>query len=558
MQPNSKIIKYVTDINNYEVDQISEQSNFELTDIFYQEDSIGEFQKYLKLPIKSKIKKAILKVVSIRHKGPITPRSPGISTTFIYSDNSSIQFVVDFHGFRNIYGISKKVGSESVNEVKQWGGINFIDKDITESKHIYGDYILFSEVKTEKILVIFKHNSISHEDFKNNFQILTISYPFNVTFSLGNESPIWSYPGELARSVTIPDFSKKLCDYINTCKSTDGYCTIPLTFRSDSPGNLKITENIDYYLIWEYDTYTIDFDGIETKEYLLEIILNNFLKQKMPLKQLKGGVKQSVDQKNHRGNEDSNIKIQLFAISFTYKGNFSNEFVDDYWINVEKKVSVKILTGMTIGLRIQPFNSLKSSSIDLYLIKKSKDATLFAEIVEDQDEKPSEKNILYSKSVNLSDKSLGEGEWVTIKIDETVSLDKEKNYWLILKGGRGEVEWFCSTSEDPERPNGYIFRKESSNQWISYPVTGYFRLKYQEELKDISPITIKIVDVFSDQILLDLKPAMEHQTTSTINFPKNKIFHVEDSIARIKLVITSKTSGKLTLSNMVVRGKVRP
>lgn len=343
-----------------------------------------------------------------------------------------------------------------------------------------------------------------------------ISYPANLTLSLEGESPFWSYPGELTREITVPDFSEKLKNYIDACESKD-YCTVPLIFRSDSPGDLNITENIKYNLLWdEFVKKKVIFDGIETKEVTLEI-------------------------------KSFESTLQLFSLSFKYKGKFSDEFIDDHWSDKERKASVKISTGMSIGLRIKPSATLKASGIDLYLSKKSKDAMLFAEIVEDRNEKPAEEIVLASKNIDLSSQPLGHEGWVTIGFDEIILLDKEKTYWLILKASIGEVEWLCSTSENIKMREGFIYKKESSNLWVPYPVTGYFRLKYLPEPRDLPIIKVKVLDKSTD-----LKPVVESQSEQ-INFSDNTSVSVSsDGKAKITLEITSKASDEIELSDIVI------
>lgn len=479
-----------------------------ITDTFFQEETPGEFKKYLKIPENCRIKKATLKVEGLEYKGMIKPDSPGISTIPVGTDPGD-QFIIDFHIFRNVYDYSKRIAGQNVKKVQQWGGIKFLDDDITSC----------TLVKTEKILVTF-HGDVSFNAFKQDFNILVMSYPSNLTISLEDESPFWSYPGEFTRSLTIPDFSEKLLNYIDVCKPDTGYCTVPLTFRSDSSGNLKITEKLDYNLLWDkFPEKMITFDGIETKKEILEI-------------------------------KSSKNRIQLCSINLNYKGNLSDEFIDDHWTSLEKKVSVKMSTGKNIGLKIQPSDTLRSTGLDFYLrMKKSKDATLFAEIVEDWNGKPAEEIVLASKNVDLSSQSLELRGWISIGFDENVLLDKEKTYWLVLKAGTGEVEWFCSNSEDPKRPGGFIFRNGSSDLWIPYPVTGYFRLKYLPESEDISPIIITILDR-----KIYLKPTMESHSIQ-ISFENTEIPVDVDGKAQIYLEITSATSGKLEVSNIVVEGR---
>ena len=450
------------------------------------------------------IKKATLSIKGIRYEGIIQPTSPGITTMPVGTDSSKI-FIMDFHAFRNIYSVTRTVANQNVTKVQQWGGIKFLDEDIKEFP-----------VKTEKLLITFDKN-LSLNSFKNNFGVLMVSYPSNLTLSLEGESPFWSYPGELTRKITVPDFSEKLKKYVDVCETKD-YCTVPLIFRSDSPGDLNITENIMYNLLWdEFEQKKISFDGIETKEETVEI-------------------------------NSSECTLQLFSLSFKYKGKFSDEFIDVHWSDIERKASVKISTGMSIGLRIKPSAALKASGMDLYLFKKSKDAMFFAEIVEDRSEKPAEEIVLASKNIDLSSQPSGHEGWVNIGFDEIIVLDKEKEktYWLILKASIGEIEWLCSTSEDLKRRGCFIYKKEASNHWVPYPVTGYFRLKYLPEPKDL-PINIKVIDKS-----MDLKPVEESQSEQ-INFSENTYVSVSsDGKAKIKLEITSKASAELELSDIVI------
>lgn len=272
-------------------------------------EPFSELKYELSLPKNFKIKKAILKVTGIEDRGTIKPDSPGISSMLIGKDTSN-QFIIDFHAFRNIHSVTLTVANQNVTKVQQWGGIKFLDEDIRG----------FPLVKTEKILVTFS-GDVSHESFKQNFNIFITSYPSNLTLSLGDGSPFWSYPGELTKSANVPDFSGKLKDFIDACKSKD-YCTVPLILRSDSPGNLEITESIDYNLIWnEYDMERITFDGIEKKQLVLEI-------------------------------KSSKRVLQLGNITFNYKGNFSNEFIGDNLSDSKEKVSIKTSTGKSIGLNL--------------------------------------------------------------------------------------------------------------------------------------------------------------------------------------------------------------
>jgi hypothetical protein len=466
-------------------------------------EPFSESKYELSLPKNCKIKKAILKVTGREDRGTIKPDSPGISSMLIGKDPSK-QFIIDFHAFRNIHSVTLTVANQNVT-VRQWGGIKFLDEDIKG----------FSLVKTEKILVTLS-GAVTHDIFKKNFTFVVANYPSNLTLCLGDESPFWSYPGELTKSVIVPDFSGKLKDYIDACKSKYSG-TVPLILRSDSPGNLEITESIDYNLLWdEYAVEKITFDGIENKQLVLEI-------------------------KSSRG------VLQLGNITFNYIGNFSNEFIDDNLSDCEEKVSIKTSTGKSIGLKIQTSVALKATGIDLYLLKKSKDVTLFVELVEDRNGKPTEELVLTSKKVKLSSQPSDHGTWVPIRFDDIVPLDKEKIYWLILKVGIGEIEWFCSTPENLKRPGGFIFRKESSTLWIPYPATGYFRLKYLPESGDILPINIKILDR-----MVNLKPTMESQSAG-INFEDTKI--AVNGKAQVNLEIMSKTSGELVLSDIVIEGK---
>lgn len=470
-------------------------------DAFFQKEPLGELKKDLKLPKNCRINKAVLKVRGIGYEGKIKPDLQGVSSMPVGKEPSD-KFIIDFHGFRNIIGFSNKVANKNLKKVQQWGGVRFLEENVMGSPL----------VKADKILVTFE-GDVSHESFKKNFEIHIISYPSNLTSSLEGEIPFWSYPGELTREVATPDFSEKMKEFIDACKSKD-YCTVPLIFRSDSPGSLEIAENIDYNLIWKYDLKKINFEKVEKKSEVVEI-------------------------------KSSKSILQLIKIAFSYKGKFSDEFIDDNLSNAEEKISVKISPGMSIGLKIQPSFALKATGIDLYLLKKSKDATFFAEIVEDQNGKPSEGAILASKNVNLSSQP-EQGMWTSIKFDDALLLDK-KTYWFILKAGIGEMEWFCSASE--KRHEGFIFKKEFSTHWIPYYATGYFKLMYLPESEDIASVGIEILGQ-----KVDLRPTTESQAVN-LNFDDAKISVNKNGMAQVEIKITSKTSGVLELSDIVIEGK---
>jgi hypothetical protein len=384
--------------------------------------------------------------------------------------------------------------------------------------------------------------------FENHFYVTVISYPLNLTLSLGDESPFWSYPGELTGVVTVYDFSEKLNGYLESCRSQKDSvkCEIPLKFHSDSPGGLKIEEeDIDLNLIWKNPnlnwenpsrisdsggkTPVISFDGSREK-VLFEI----------------------------ESSTKSIESIKLISLNFNCKGNFSNEFIDDNWSNVENNMGVILSTGMNIGLRLNPSQNLHSIGVDLYLSKRDKDIKFVAEMTEDKNGKPGEENILSSKNVELSSEQDG---WICVKFDEPVPLDKEKTYWLVLKAGIGEVEWFCSEDRELKRkPDGFIFRKEPTGVWKSYslnnqiPLIGYFRLKYLPDSENDYPISLEIKTQSGDLMQSkDLKPTAEPEFVN-INFEEISL-KVQGSMARLDLEIASRASGKLELSDIAIEGK---
>ena len=69
---------------------------------------------------------------------------------------------------------------------------------------------------------------------------------FADTIDDGSEE--WSQDGEFTDTVTIPDFSQAINNYLENCTGdTDGFCSSPLKLHSDSPGLIKISGiNVNY------------------------------------------------------------------------------------------------------------------------------------------------------------------------------------------------------------------------------------------------------------------------------------------------------------------------
>lgn len=491
------------------------------TDIFFQKEPLGNFTYELSLSKSCRVKKAVLRIKGIRYEGSL--KSLGVSITPV----DKLNFIVDFHSFRTLTKVEYKNPNIKITEVKQWGGINFLEKNIISENLLL--------IKTEKVLVTLD-TEVTPGSFEDNFHITIISYPLNLTLSLGDENPFWSYAGELISEVTVPDFSEKLNNYLEAFsseKTSDIVCKIPFKFHSDSPGNIEITEEIDSNLIWK-----------------------NPFSDSYPEKKVPASLFDGNNKKIHFELKSSKKLVQLISISFNCKGNFSNEFIDDNWGDIGlKNMGILLSTEMSAGLKFSPSCSLSATGIDLYLSKKDDNTKLFAEILEDQDGKPAEEKILGSKNVELIS---GQNSWTAIKFDEAISLEKEKAYWLVLKVSIGKVEWVCS--ENMNRPEGFAYKKELAGSWNYYsltnqsssqktPLTGYFRLKYLPDSEEIFPITLRM-----NKKSEDLKPSSEPELVN-IDLQETPQLEVKDGKAKIDLEIISKTSGKLELSDITVEGK---
>lgn len=62
--------------------------------------------------------------------------------------------------------------------------------------------------------------------------------PSNPSFNL-DDTTLWTYSGNFTATITTPDFSFELNNYLSTCTTSE--CIIPLVFSSDSPGRLVLS-----------------------------------------------------------------------------------------------------------------------------------------------------------------------------------------------------------------------------------------------------------------------------------------------------------------------------
>jgi hypothetical protein len=491
------------------------------TDIFFQKEPLGNFTYELSLSKSCRVKKAVLRIKGIRYEGRL--KSLGVSITPV----DKRIFIVDFHSFRTLTKVEYKNPNIKITEVKQWGGISFLENNILSENLLL--------IKTEKVLVTLD-TEVTPSSFEDNFHITIISYPLNLTLSLGDENPFWSYAGELISEVTVPDFSEKLNNYLEVFsseKTSDIVCKIPFKFHSDSPGNTEITEEIDSNLIWKSP------------------LSDSYPEKKVPALLFDGN-----DKKIHFELKSSKKLVQLISIGFNCKGSFSKEFIDDNWGDTEiKNMGILLSTEMSAGLKFSSSCSLSATGIDLYLLKRDDNTKLFVEVMEDQDGKPAEEKILGSNNVELIS---GQNSWTAIKFDEAISLEKEKAYWLVLKVSIGKVEWVCS--ENMNRPEGFAYKKELAGSWNYYsltnksssqktPLTGYFRLKYLPDSEEIFPITLRM-----NKKSEDLKPSSEPELVK-MDLQETPQLEVKEGKVKIDFEIISRTSGKLELSDVTVEGK---
>jgi len=152
----------------------------------------------------------------------------------------------------NIFSLSTPSGPPDVND-RSWMTIIKNSSAVENSFDVFNDDVFVKEIIAENNIITFIAES---EGPGTEVYVYVVEFdrrfaPENPFLEIGIPDGIneWNYFGEFNEdNVLTNDFAALINSYLSACPAdSDGYCEVPLTFHSETPGKLHISDiNITY------------------------------------------------------------------------------------------------------------------------------------------------------------------------------------------------------------------------------------------------------------------------------------------------------------------------
>lgn len=419
-------------------------------------------------------------------------------------NNQKLQWLVaDFHQERMIneltFTVSANPSSEVLFFLRIWGGTIFfpsspqVQGKVQSTGEVPRDItIRFAEQKSEKALLEF--GSVTAEGVfslaekndsfvLNSLQVKAFSFPANLSLRIGDQSPFFEQPGELAPGIEqlIPDFSDAINTFLDSGDpdEKDGHFLVPLTMSSTADGaiSLNLPQNRKGNLT-EIDVTELGFSlqGIVTKFFAskeaiesveeLTLTFDGTNRHQVFLPVLKSAtITEASLHLTGRLSEDRLFFSNVNDTSHRFGALGSGEFI--------------------LAQRLDTTNNTNLAAVDLELEFVTETVQLSIAIHPDFNGQPSN-SPLPETLVTLEFPGAGEIEkraLVKFELPSTVEL-RGGSYWIVLSVANGEVTWRIND----EQPNlgGFLFsRSDGPVNWVERRaqgpgelISGSFRLHF--------------------------------------------------------------------------------
>ncbi len=347
--------------------------------------------------------------------------------------------------------------------------------------------IIDTGIGSQGILIIGMRSKYAYIGFTESSQILETDELFklfqrtiewtsiggqitNLGYDVGAQASGWRKLGVIEGNVVTPDFVKLLNKYIRNPDSLpepDGSYNVPITFYSDSPGILKITDvRVNCAFLTTITTFadgalttTLDFDALETHQTV------------------------NIELPQNANVLNAHVKIE---------GNLTNERLANRCIDEREVYGVMASPEYLVAQQFKVERNLHVTRVSLNVAVLDPDTELDLEIWQ------------YNNTSNVDNRAVNEPaigdtsstnelvvtaplpireltekySWVDIKFNKAI-LMQGSYYWLVLRTKKGQLNWHA----DIESPLGGLLRssRDGGRNWIDHNMDGLFKIYYETE-----------------------------------------------------------------------------
>ncbi|NOZ26532.1 MAG: hypothetical protein GXP39_00580 [Chloroflexi bacterium] len=483
------------------------------------------------------------------------------------ASNDEKVYIIDFHGLRNVRNVSVTGGGAL--KIRPWEGLRFAEEHITLGA---GQTL---NLLTQKIEVTLS-NALSQADFEAKTRIDCQSYPSNVRFVIaqsvpekdqddnfivpktreggkllplssipfaqatGKEPILWTYNGDLAGEVTLPDFSRELNEFLESSPAQEGLCFPHLVAYSDTPGFLEIVETGGSPSISLNYVNTIEFTGEDPLSTSVAFRRHGD-EQTVTLTLFRRG--QQGKFVTPAGVDDAAPHVRVQKVQFELSGTMDDDRLDPdaRWAQQATLARARVSGIFSLAQPVTPQADRRVAGIDLYLSVDAS-ADLILELQGDASGAP-DGHALATASIDGSDVTQEPG-WVSARFDEPVDVEGKQTLWIVLKARAGEADWLADVASGPAQPLRY---SRDGAFWTTHepPMTGLHKLK-------IVPPPAERPAALSANLLtrqgIALSPG-ENPQTVVVLFDQPG---AELNGSEIELTLTPEAAGEITLASVVV------
>ncbi len=489
----------------------------------------------------------------------------GATVTAASSDQKV--YVVDFHGLRHIRHITVTGGGSL--KIRPWEGVKFgAQMDVPASRTL--------DLLTQKVEVTLA-NPLSQAAFEGNTRIDCLSYPSNVRFVIaqgapaldtngnpaapairdpgtrqlfawapipfaqatGKEPILWTYNGDLAGQVTLPDFSRELNDFLESCPAQAGLCFPHLIAYSDTPGFLELVEADGGLFVSLNYLATVEFPGDDPLSTSVAFQRHGDV-QTVDLVLFRPRNGQFV---TPAGVDASAPHVSVQKVQFAVSGALDEDRPDPdvYWTDRTVPAQARVSTVFSLAQPLTPQGDRRVAGLDLYLSATGA-PELLLELQEDRSGAP-DGHALASAMVDGSALT-AEAGWVSVRFAEPVSVTAGQRVWAVLKARAGAASWLADAGSDGTVPP-LLFSRDGAF-WTTHepPLIGLHKLKVVLPVAE-RPAALS-VDLLN-RVGIALQPA-EAPQTAVVLFENGADLQGN----QIPLRLIPEAAGRIKLASVVV------
>ncbi len=484
-------------------------------------------------------------------------------------------YVVDFHGLRAVRNVT--VAGDASLKIRPWEGVRFpVDANgapryttLTAGQAI--------DLLTQKIEVTLSQ-PLSQANFEAKTRIDCLSYPSNVRFVIaqgsaspgadgkltppvirdengalfalspipfaqatGKEPIFWTYNGDLAGQVALPDFSRELNDFLESAPAQGGLCFPHLVAYSDTPGFLEIVESGGSPFV--------------ALRYLTAIQFGEDDPQATAVHCARHGDVQNVEMVLFRRAGDQFVTpagvdaaaphVRVHKVQWEMSGAMDEDRLDPdaRWEQRVVAGSARVSMVFSVAQPLRPSATRQAAGVDLCL-SATADADLVLELRADAGGAPNGA-VLAVAPIDAAAVVAAPG-WTSARFAQPVEIPGGQTTWAVVKAKAGSALWMADASITDGDVSRCLRYSRDGTFWTLHepPLVGLHKLKILLLAAERSaPLTARLLT----RTDIALQPTATPQTAVILFEPPADL--AGDKIA---LQLTPEAAGEVKLSSVVV------